>query len=95
MTSKNGSTPHVLPIPLLDIQLAHDMLAGIVNNNEPPGFFDAQDSETQGEMSAALDVLCWVLGHDNQSFKDNIEKVAKYLEDHGYDFRLDSESFNN
>ena len=95
MTSNNGSIPHVLPVPVLEIQLAHDMLAGIVNHNEPPGFFASQDPVSREEMSAALDVLCWVLGHDNHAFKDNIQKVARYLEDKGYDFHIDPNNFGN
>lgn len=94
MTSMNGNTPHTLP-DSPDIQHAHDILAQIINENEPPGFLDAQDTASQHQMNAALDVLCWVLGHENDSFGRNIKAIAEHLEGLGYTYGIDPDDYDN
>lgn len=56
-----------------DIELAHDCLRGWVMGVAP----EDMDEEALQPTHAALDVLCWVLGHDhNTTFGDNLEKLG-------------------
>lgn len=58
-----------------EIQLAHDILAAVVSREK---------SHHLQVIHAALDVLCWVLNHDeNEAFKNNLHTIQKVLAEEG------------
>ncbi len=64
-----------------EIQRAHDLLTGIVLGEVPVKF----SPDVQEGVIAALDALCWVLGHEhNQSFAGNLAEIEKALEQAGW-----------
>ena len=63
-----------------DIQKAHDILVA-VKLKEVPVYLDDADAD---KLTAALDVLCWVLGHDhNHSFRDNLKAIEEEAAQNG------------
>lgn len=67
-----------------DIQRAHDTLVAQVTGEVPFLF----DESARLPMRAALDVLCWVLGHDhNVSFAHVLENLDAGLRDLGYELK--------
>jgi len=65
----------------LEIQRAHDLLAGIFVGEIPFRFTPAAEKP----MHAALDVLCWVLGHDhNEAFGENLRKLEEDIRARGF-----------
>ena len=66
-----------------EIHRAHDLLRGIVlEENGIPNPLKGTPHEES--LTSALDVLCWVLGHDhNVSFRDNLRMLEDYLAAHG------------
>jgi hypothetical protein len=72
----------------LEIQRAHDILKALVMEEVP---FDMQGcSPVQlAGIHAALDTLCWVLGHrHNTAFEGNLEKIERALEAKGFKLRF-------
>jgi hypothetical protein len=67
-----------------EIQRAHDMLRAAVMDEVPHPF----DPDVLRAMHASLDALCWVLQHNhNVAFRDNLERLRKFLEVRGYQMR--------
>jgi hypothetical protein len=65
-----AALPGIVQTPLR-IQWAHDLIAGIILAGVP--LVSPVESE---RMRAALDGLCWVLGHaHNTDFADNLERL--------------------
>ena len=50
----------------------HDFIEEMLKS----GFWDAQDGMTQQAMLVVRDVLCWVLGHDNDAVPENLNNWA-------------------
>lgn len=71
----------------IDIYRAHDILCAIVNQEVPHEFAD--DTSRIG-LIAALDALCWVLGHDapphgcNVTFGNNLARIEADLAKRGF-----------
>jgi hypothetical protein len=66
----------------LDIQAAHDRLVAILLGEVPNPFDD--DPKAQGMLTAATDVLCWVLEHDhNLNFAENLQNIDAFLAERG------------
>ena len=62
---------------------AHDILSAFVLG-EVPGV----KSKASRELHAALDVLCWVLGHDhNPAFAENLDTLASLAAAQGYELK--------
>ncbi len=53
----------------MEIQRAHDLIAGLVLGEAPLVF-----GENEGRAAAALDTLCWVLGHQHAGSGTAFEK---------------------
>ena len=65
-----------------EIQLAHDILVQILLGEVPSPF---DDDKYRDALNAAASTLCWVLKHEhNSTFKDNLDKIIKYLAELGY-----------
>lgn len=68
----------------IEIHRAHDILVAISLGEVPCVVSD------KGAMHAALDALCWVLGHDdgqhgcNTAFGDNLRQVEDELGKRGF-----------
>lgn len=63
-----------------EIIRAHDLLAGVVLGETGP----LPTENTYVALIGALDVLCWVLGHDhNSSFAANLQSLERYIEAQG------------
>jgi hypothetical protein len=62
-----------------EIQRAHDILKALVCG-------EIQGVAVEGDaIHAALDVLCWALGHDhNPSFATNLARLEQQIAEHGY-----------
>lgn len=64
-----------------EIQRAHDILHAIVTGKA--GIDGPEDGMER--CHAALDALCWVLGHDhNPTFRNNLAAVEKQIKLAGY-----------
>jgi hypothetical protein len=62
-----------------EIQAAHDRLTAIVLGEVPIWTANTES------VTAALDVLCWVLGHDhNQTFAENLRTIDDTLAERGF-----------
>jgi hypothetical protein len=62
-----------------EIQRSHDLLQALLAG-DIPGLL----VEPQGAFHAAMDVLCWVLGHDhNPAFAENLEQIEQEFERRG------------
>ena len=94
MVSSNGDTPHVLAVPLNDIQFAHDLLKFTLSDDLPDNIKIELDKEDVMEMSASLNVLCWVLGHENDAFEDNIKALEQALDEAGITLEYDGDDQN-
>jgi len=51
-----------------EIEQYHDFIEDMLHS----GFWDAQDTLTQQAMLVCRDVLCWILGHENDSMATNM-----------------------
>ena len=72
-------------IPEDKIQRAHDILAAIRLGEVPSPYGDDEDEINNKMLYAALDVLCWVLGHDhNTSFAGNLDFIDKEISKRGF-----------
>jgi hypothetical protein len=72
--------------PAMEIQRAHDLLAGLILEEVPLGITD----EIRSGLTAAASVLCWVLKHDhNTRFQELLDAVEKAAAVQGYSFGLD------
>lgn len=64
-----------------EIQHAHDILIAVILDEAPY----PRTEEQEKEIVAALDVLCWILGHNhNENFQSNLESTINYIEAQGY-----------
>ena len=92
--STNGNRSNTLPVGLDEIQYSHDLLSALLHNELPIPVEDVieMDDETMMEMSASLNVLCWLLGHDNSQFRDNILRLEEALDNAGIEFRFETDS---
>lgn len=93
MVSSNGNTPHVLAVPLSDIQFAHDLLKFVLTDDKPDDMeIEIElDEITTAEMAASLNVLCWILGHENDAFGDNIKALEQAMEEAGITLEYDGD----
>jgi hypothetical protein len=90
MMTKNGTGPHDLAPAVDEIQLAHDLLALVLSGKAEEAEFSVElDERTQIEMVASHNVLCWILGHDNQAFANNIKTLEQALEEEGIEITYD------
>jgi len=65
-----------------EIQRAHDILRALVLGEIPSPFAN------KTEAHAALDAICWVLGHDhNTKFADNLKTIEEWAEEAGFILR--------
>lgn len=65
-----------------DLQRAHDILAAVMLDEVRITFNDAW---TEKAMHAALDTLCWALGHDhNTAFARSMAKLEREIMRAGY-----------
>jgi hypothetical protein len=92
--STNGNRLNSLPVGLDAIQYSHDLLNAILHNDLPVPVEDIieLDKETTMEMAASLNVLCWLLGHDNPQFRENIHNLEKALDSAGIEFGFELDS---
>jgi DNA polymerase III psi subunit len=92
--STNGKRSNTLPVGLDEIQYSHDLLNAILHNDLPVPVEDIieLDEETVAEMASSLNVLCWLLGHDNSQFRENILNLEQALDDAGIEFRFELDS---
>lgn len=87
MTHRNGHNgpSNLLPQNLKNenqITYAHDLLEAFATDIP-----EAQQIFTGEEMviiNVTRDVLCWVLGHNNPAFSDNLAHLEKLLDELGY-----------
>lgn len=90
MTSSNGhgngggSLDNYAPIS--EVQFAHDVLKLILQHDLGDEIDLDLDEETEREMAASMNVLCWILGHDNTSFKNNMVALEQELAKAGVEF---------
>ena len=65
-----------------EIIRAHDTLLSVLNGDVPCEFADAEQKMI---INAALDTLCWVLGHThNPQFQKNLKMIREQLRVAGY-----------
>lgn len=65
----------------VEVQRAHDILSAVVCREIPV----ALSHHARQGYHAALDVLCWVLGHDhNPAFAANLAQIDAEAEAAGY-----------
>lgn len=65
-----------------EIQRVHDILSEVVLGKVPIGF---ESDESEAACEAALNVLCWILGHDSGAmFSRNIEAIEAAAKAKGY-----------
>ena len=70
--------------PLCQVQLAHDVLVGIILE---PDLCPPPASSERKALICAADVLCWVLQHDhNVTFAKNLKAYLAYAEEKGFSF---------
>ena len=91
-SSMNGNRLNSLPVGVGEIQYCHDMLNAILNDDLPIQVEEVIDidEQTEIEMASALNVLCWLLGHDNRHFRENMIAIEQALDDAGISFELDA-----
>ena len=92
MPSMNGNKAHVIPTPLDDIQYAHDLLKFFLSDHEELEElkFEVVSPQVTAEMGASLNVLCWVLGHDdNPQFGENLKQLEASLDEIGIHLEFD------
>jgi hypothetical protein len=64
-----------------EIQKAHDLMAAFILGEVPMLI----DDKTKFGLTAALDTLCWVLGHThNTAFANNLKKLQAIADANGY-----------
>lgn len=90
MSILDGGTPPLNPpsdqspvrtLPADDIQRAHDVLHAQVTGEVP----FVLDESARPLMHAALDALCWVLGHEhNENFGRSLAKIERELAARGF-----------
>ena len=92
--SNNGNRANTLPVGVDEIQYSHDLLSAILHDNLPVPVEDVMelDEETKMEMASSLNVLCWLLGHDNSQFRENILNLEQALDDAGITFEFDPDN---
>ena len=92
--STNGKQSNTLPVGLDEIQYSHDILNAILRDDLPVPVEDIieLDEETVMEMTASLNVLCWLLGHDNTQFRENILNLEEALDSAGLEFGFELDS---
>jgi hypothetical protein len=67
--------------PAIDVQRAHDLVSGFLLNEELP-----REKTVDALLSAALNVLCWVLGHeDNPAFANNLVRLEAAMGAAGFE----------
>ena len=90
--STNGSKHSTLPVMMDEIQYCHDLLNAMLGDDLPIHVDEVMeiDEQTAIEMTSALNVLCWLLGHDNPQFKENMMAIEQALDDAGISFELDA-----
>ena len=86
MISSNGNGPQDILAPLGEIQFAHDLLKLILQHDLSDVIDLGLDDETESEMAASMNVLCWILGHENTSFRDNMIRLEEDLAAAGVEF---------
>ena len=65
----------------LEIARAHDILLAALNGE----IGQMPDEASENALQGALDVLCWVLGHEhNQNFAANLATLHAFIEARGY-----------
>lgn len=65
-----------------ELQEAHDLMHAVITEEIPARF---RDPGIKIAIHAYLDVLCWVLHHDeNTSFAENLERLRQTIHDAGY-----------
>ena len=89
--STNGNKHSTLPVMMDEIQYCHDLLNAMLGDDLPIHVDEVMeiDEQTAIEMTSALNVLCWLLGHDNPQFKENMMAIEEALDDAGISFELD------
>lgn len=66
------------------VQRAHDLLLPVVMGDVPHEL----DDDVVRALHAAVDALCWVLGHDhNDAFQMNLSALEDHLKSQGYRLR--------
>ena len=92
--STNGNQSNTLPVGLDEVQYSHDLLNAILHDEliVPVEDIIELDEETTMEMAASLNVLCWLLGHDNRQFIDNILNLEEALNNAGIEFGFELDS---
>ena len=86
MISSNGNGPQDIFAPISEVQFAHDILKLILQHDLSDVIDLGLDDETEKEMAASMNVLCWILGHENTSFRDNMIRLEKDLAAAGVEF---------
>lgn len=84
--SDKPEQPEIVRSPL-QAQRAHDVLALVVGSNEIQDAVlgDGPDRDvTFKSMRSVLDAFCWLLGHDNDVFAENMLSLEAALKAHGY-----------
>lgn len=67
-----------------EVQRAHDLLVGIIVDDELRALMLNHRDDLK-LVSAATDVLCWLLGHaHNQEFAKNLEAFERAMLQQGY-----------
>ena len=89
--SMNGKRANTLPVSTDEIQYCHDLLNAMLGDDLPINVDEVMeiDEQTAIEMASALNVLCWLLGHDNPQFRENMVAIEQALDDAGISFELD------
>jgi hypothetical protein len=69
--------------PWIEMQFAHDMFLLIVSRGDKFNLL-ISDERDRAAVYSALNVLCWVLGHDhNPSFETNLKRIEECLNEAG------------
>jgi len=89
--SSNGNGQHIDAFPSVDIekiQYVHDVLAAVIGDELPMPREEVLDIDemTLFGMTAALRVLCWVLGHDDDHFLEDMKTLEQTLDEIGITF---------
>ena len=64
----------------VEVQAVHDMLEQLLHGEIPHS-----PIENMIAVKAVTDVLCWVLEHDHDTFRDQLQRMRSDLEDLGYE----------
>ena len=91
-SSVNGKGANTLPVGVDEIQYCHDILNAVLHDDLPLQVSEIMeiDEQTEIEMASAQSVLCWLLGHDNPHFRENMMAIEQALDDAGISFELDA-----